>query len=136
MAVAEALANLIGADVESLGRVVLSANWMAAAGANEEEQALFDSVRAVGEELCPALGVAIPVGKDSLSMQTRWQDDVRDRSVVSPVTLIVSAFAPVQDVRTTRTPVCDAARDANPTSAIPKIAIPTCSRCSGRTACL
>jgi len=74
MAVAESLTNIVSADIESLSRVVLSANWMAAAGDNAEEQALFDAVTAVGQEFCPALGIAIPVGKDSLSMQTRWQD--------------------------------------------------------------
>ena len=101
LAVAEALTNLAAAPIESLSRVVLSANWMAAAGHDGEDQALFESVRAVGEELCPALGIAIPVGKDSLSMRTTWEA----RAVVSPVTLNVSAFAPVTDVRKTRTPL-------------------------------
>ncbi len=101
MAVAEALTNLAAAPMERLGRVVLSANWMAAAGHPGEDQALFEAVRAVGEELCPKLGIAIPVGKDSLSMRTVWED----RTVVSPVTLTVSAFAPVGDVRRTLTPV-------------------------------
>lgn len=104
MAVAESLTNIVSADIESLERVVLSANWMAAAGSNEEEQALFDAVTVVGEEMCPALGIAIPVGKDSLSMQTRWKQDGKDKAVVSPVTLIVSAFAPVVDVNNTVTP--------------------------------
>ena len=100
LAVAEALTNLAAAPIEDLARVVLSANWMAAAGQPGEDQALFEAVRAVGEELCPALGIAIPVGKDSLSMRTTWDG----RAVVSPVTLNVSAFAPVADVRGTRTP--------------------------------
>jgi phosphoribosylformylglycinamidine synthase len=100
MAVAEALTNLWSADVVSRDRVVLSANWMAAAGSGREDQALFDAVTAVGERFCPALGIAIPVGKDSLSMRTRWQD----REVVSPLTLIVSAFAPVNDASRTFTP--------------------------------
>ena len=104
MAVAESLTNIVSADIESLARVVLSANWMAAAGSNEEDQALFDAVTVVGEEMCPALGIAIPVGKDSLSMQTRWLEDGKNKSVVSPVTLIVSAFAPVADVKNTVTP--------------------------------
>jgi phosphoribosylformylglycinamidine synthase len=108
MAVAEAITNLAGAAIEDLGRVVLSANWMAAAGDNAEEQALFDSVKAVGMEFCPVLGIAIPVGKDSLSMRTRW-DEVE---VASPVTLIVSAFAPVVDVRKTLTPELDVAADS------------------------
>ncbi len=104
LAVAEALTNIVAADIESVDRVVLSANWMAAAGENAEEQALFDSVVAVGEELCPALGIAIPVGKDSLSMRTKWQSNGGEQSVTSPVSLIVSAFAPVNDVRGTLTP--------------------------------
>ncbi len=104
MAVAEALTNLVSADLEDIERVVLSANWMAAAGSNVEEQSLYDAVHAVGESFCPALGIAIPVGKDSLSMQTRWQEDGRDKAVTSPVTLIVSAFAPVRDVNLTTTP--------------------------------
>ena len=100
MAVGEALTNLCAASVTEIGRTVLSANWMAAAGDDAEEQALFDAVRAVGMELCPALGVAVPVGKDSLSMRTRWED----KEVTSPLTLIVSAFAPVADTRRTLTP--------------------------------
>ena len=110
IAVAESLTNIVSADIESLSRVVLSANWMAAAGSNTEEQALFDAVSAVGEEFCPALGIAIPVGKDSLSMQTRWQEGDASKAVVSPLTLIVSSFAPVEDARLTATPelqVCD-----------------------------
>ncbi len=107
MAVGEALTNLAAADIPELRRVVLSANWMAATGENAEEQALYEGVRAVGMELCPALGIAIPVGKDSLSMRTRWQD----REVVSPLTLIVSAFAPVADVRHTSTPVIGSEAD-------------------------
>ena len=106
MAVGEALTNLVAARVSDLSRVVLSANWMAAAGRGEEDQALFEAVRAVGMELCPALGIAIPVGKDSLSMHSAWQD--RDanqaRSVTSPMTLNVTAFAPVADIRQTLTP--------------------------------
>jgi phosphoribosylformylglycinamidine synthase len=101
MAVGEALTNLAAACIPDLKRVVLSANWMAASGENAEEQALFEAVEAVGMALCPALGIAIPVGKDSLSMRTRWDD----AEVVSPLTLIVSAFAPVADVRRTLTPV-------------------------------
>ena len=104
MAVAEALTNLFSADVSELKRVVLSANWMAAAGSDLEEQALFDAVHAVGMELCPELSIAIPVGKDSLSMSTRWRQDDSDIEVRSPMTLIVSAFAPVDDVRKTMTP--------------------------------
>jgi phosphoribosylformylglycinamidine synthase len=101
LAVGEALTNLAAARIPALRRVVLSANWMAAAGENAQEQALFEAVEAVGMELCPELEIAIPVGKDSLSMRTRWESG----EVVSPLTLIVSAFAPVSDVRRTLTPV-------------------------------
>ena len=104
IAVAEALTNIVSSDIEELGRVVLSANWMAAAGADIEEQSLFDSVVAVGEEFCPALGISIPVGKDSLSMQTRWSDQGEDKSVISPTTLVVTAFAPVTNVEKTISP--------------------------------
>ncbi|HMD59519.1 MAG TPA: phosphoribosylformylglycinamidine synthase, partial [Steroidobacteraceae bacterium] len=101
LAVSEAVTNLLAADVDSLAQVRLSANWMAAAGEPGEDAALYAAVRAVGEQLCPALGIAIPVGKDSLSMVTRWQDQGQPRSVIAPVSLIVSAFAPVADVRRT-----------------------------------
>jgi phosphoribosylformylglycinamidine synthase len=99
MAVGEALTNLVAAPVE-LSRVKLSANWMAAAGYPGEDAALYDTVKAVALELCPALGVSIPVGKDSLSMRTAWAD----KEMVSPLSLIVSAFAPVADVRGALTP--------------------------------
>jgi len=105
LAVAEAITNLLAADVGALSDIRLSANWMAACGTEGEDAALYDAVRAVGEEFCPQLGVAIPVGKDSLSMRTTWQSDGLERSVVAPVSLIVSAFAPVRDVRRTWTPV-------------------------------
>jgi phosphoribosylformylglycinamidine synthase len=105
LAVAEALTNLACVRVEDLSRVVLSANWMAAAGRGQEDQALFEAVQAVGMALCPALGIAIPVGKDSLSMHTAWSTETGDCSVTSPVTLNVSAFAPVPDVRDAVTPV-------------------------------
>ena len=104
MAVAEALTNLAAAPIASLSRVVLSANWMAACGDPEEDAALFDTVKTVGLELCPALGIAIPVGKDSLSMQARWSREGVMHEVRSPVSLIVSAFAPVSDVRKVLTP--------------------------------
>ena len=103
MAVAEAITNLLAAPIE-LGRVKLSANWMAACGEPGEDAALFDTVKAVGLELCPALGVGIPVGKDSLSMRTRWQDGGVSKQVTAPVSLIVTAFASVADVRDTFTP--------------------------------
>ncbi len=104
MAVGEAITNIAAAAIPSLRHVRLSANWMAACGEPGEDAALFDTVRAVGEELCPALGIAIPVGKDSLSMRTRWETPEGERAVVAPVSLIVSAFAPVIDVRRTLTP--------------------------------
>ncbi|MEM9057176.1 MAG: phosphoribosylformylglycinamidine synthase, partial [Pseudomonadota bacterium] len=114
MAVGEALTNLLAADVAALGDVRLSANWMAAAGDPEREAELFDTVRAVGLELCPALGIAIPVGKDSLSMRTRWQTERGDHQMEAPLSLIVSAFAPVTDVRRTATPVLETgARDTD-----------------------
>ncbi|HEY9026318.1 MAG TPA: phosphoribosylformylglycinamidine synthase, partial [Burkholderiaceae bacterium] len=103
MAVAEAITNLLAAPIE-LSRVKLSCNWMAACGEPGEDAALYDTVRAVGMELCPALGISVPVGKDSLSMRTKWQDDGKTKQVVAPVSLIVSAFASVADVRGTRTP--------------------------------
>jgi len=102
MAVGEALTNLASVRVESLERVKLSANWMAAAGHPGEDAALYDAVRAVGLELCPALGLDIPVGKDSLSMRTVW--DGGARSVVAPVSLIISAFCRTPDVRLAVTP--------------------------------
>lgn len=104
MAVGEALTNLAAARIAELGDVRLSANWMAAAGHGHEDQALFEAVEAVGMELCPALGIAIPVGKDSLSMRTVWDEGGEARSVTAPLSLIVSAFAPVTDVTGTLTP--------------------------------
>ena len=103
MAVAEALTNLLAAPFE-LSRVKLSANWMAACGEPGEDAALYDTVQAVGMALCPALGISIPVGKDSLSMRTRWQEDGQTRQVVAPVSLIVTAFVTLDDVRGTLTP--------------------------------
>jgi phosphoribosylformylglycinamidine synthase len=105
LAVAEAITNILAADIGALADIRLSANWMAACGEDGEDAALYAAVRAVGEQFCPALGIAIPVGKDSLSMKTVWQQDGQTRSVVAPVSLIVSAFATVTDVRRTWTPV-------------------------------
>jgi len=104
MAVGEALTNLAAAPVGELNRVKLSANWMAAAGCEGEDAALFDTVRAVALGLCPALGISIPVGKDSLSMRTAWEEGGKAREVIAPLSLIVSAFAPCEDVRRTLTP--------------------------------
>ena len=103
MAVGEALTNLAAAPVD-LARVKLSANWMAAAGHAGEDAALYDTVRAVALELCPALGISIPVGKDSLSMKTTWEEAGRRKEVVAPLSLIVSAFAPCADARRVLTP--------------------------------
>ncbi|MBI5461419.1 MAG: phosphoribosylformylglycinamidine synthase [Gammaproteobacteria bacterium] len=104
MAVGEAITNIACADIERIEDIRLSANWMAPAGHPGEDANLFDTVRAVGRELCPALGIAIPVGKDSVSMKTVWQEHGESREVTAPVSLIVTAFAPVADVRRTRTP--------------------------------
>ncbi len=103
MAVAEAITNLLAAPIE-LARVKLSCNWMAACGEPGEDAALYDTVRAVGLELCPALGISVPVGKDSLSMRTRWTDGGEAKQVTAPVSLIVSAFATLADVSGTLTP--------------------------------
>jgi phosphoribosylformylglycinamidine synthase len=103
MAVAEAITNLLAAPIE-LARVKLSCNWMAACGEPGEDAALYDTVAAVGLELCPALGISVPVGKDSLSMRTRWAEGSVSKQVTAPVSLIVTAFACVADVRPTLTP--------------------------------
>ncbi len=105
MAIGEAITNLLAADISHLEVVKLSANWMAACGVDGEDAKLYDSVRSIGMELCPALGISIPVGKDSLSMSTEWNEGGETKRVVSPVSLIISAFAPVQDVRKTLTPL-------------------------------
>ena len=107
MAVGEAITNLLAAPIE-LARVKLSANWMAACGEPGQDAALYETVKAVGMELCPALGVSIPVGKDSLSMRTVWSDAQGPKKVTSPVSLIVSAFATLADVRGTLTPQLNA----------------------------
>ena len=104
MAVGEAITNIAAAPIVDISDIKLSANWMAACGQPGEDAALFDTVKAVGMELCPALGISIPVGKDSLSMRTTWKDEQGSKAVTSPVSLIVSAFAPVHDVRHCLTP--------------------------------
>jgi phosphoribosylformylglycinamidine synthase len=103
MAVGEAITNLLAAPIE-LSRVKLSCNWMAACGEPGEDAALYATVKAVAAELCPALGIGVPVGKDSLSMRTRWDDGGRERQVTAPVSLIVTAFATLADVRPCLTP--------------------------------
>lgn len=104
MAIGEALTNVAAAAIEKIGDVKLSANWMAACGHEGEDASLFDTVKAVGMELCPELGISIPVGKDSLSMKSVWQADEGKREMYSPLSLIISAFAPVSDIRRTLTP--------------------------------
>jgi phosphoribosylformylglycinamidine synthase len=105
LAVGEAITNIAAAPIARIGDIRLSANWMAACGRPGEDAALFDTVRAVGIDLCPELGIAIPVGKDSLSMRASWEQDGERYEVVSPVSLIVSAFSPVTDVRKVLTPL-------------------------------
>ena len=104
MAVAEAITNIAASRINKLSDLKLSANWMAPAGHPGEDAGLYDTVKAVGMELCPELGICIPVGKDSMSMKTVWQQDGEDRSVTSPLSLVISAFAPVLDARKTLTP--------------------------------
>ncbi len=113
MAVGEAITNLLAAPI-TLSKVKLSANWMAACGEPGEDAALYDTVKAVGMDLCPALGVSIPVGKDSLSMRTKWADQGQARQVTAPVSLIVSAFASIDDVRPTLTPQLIVEEDGQP----------------------
>lgn len=104
LAVAEAITNIAATDIGSLKRVKLSANWMAAAGHPGEDAGLYAAVKAIGEELCPALEVTIPVGKDSMSMKTKWQQNGEDKAVTAPLSLIITAFARVEDIRKTVTP--------------------------------
>lgn len=103
LAVAESISNIMSAKIDQISDIKLSANWMAAAGQKGEDQALFEGVKAIGMEMCPALGIAIPVGKDSLSMRTTWNDEGVDKSVTSPMSGVITAFAPVTDVRKTLT---------------------------------
>ncbi|MFV9668701.1 phosphoribosylformylglycinamidine synthase [Pantoea sp. KXB25] len=111
LAVGEALTNLAATQIGSLKRVKLSANWMSAAGHPGEDAGLYAAVKAVGEELCPALGITIPVGKDSMSMKTRWQEGTEQREMTSPLSLVITAFARVEDVRRTVTPQLQADQD-------------------------
>jgi len=104
MAIGEAITNIAAARIARIGDIKLSANWMAAAGHPGEDARLYDTVRTVGMELCPQLGIAIPVGKDSMSMKTVWQQGDDKREMTAPLSLIISAFAPVSDVRRTLTP--------------------------------
>ena len=104
MAIGETITNMACAQIEQISDIRLSANWMSPAGYAGEDANLYDTVKAVGMELCPALGISIPVGKDSMSMRTVWRDGDIDKSVTSPVSLVITGFAPVADVRKTLTP--------------------------------
>ncbi|MCH9769507.1 MAG: phosphoribosylformylglycinamidine synthase [Gammaproteobacteria bacterium] len=104
IAVGEAITNIMAADLGELNEIALSANWMAAPRKNGEAAALFAAVKAIGMELCPELGISIPVGKDSLSMQASWQDEKLKQTIYSPISLVITAAAPIADVRRTLTP--------------------------------
>ncbi|WP_275289210.1 phosphoribosylformylglycinamidine synthase [Halomonas elongata] len=111
LAVAETITNLAAAPIARLGDIKLSANWMSAASHPGENQALYDAVHAVGMELCPALGIAVPVGKDSMSMRTAWEEGDEEKSVTSPLSLITTGFAPVTDALRTLTPEINLEQD-------------------------
>ncbi len=104
MAVGEAVTNIAAADIGGMNRIKMSANWMAAAGHPGEDAGLYEAVKAVGEELCPELDITIPVGKDSMSMKTKWEENGEEKSVTAPLSLVITAFARVEDVRNTVTP--------------------------------
>ncbi|RMA81418.1 phosphoribosylformylglycinamidine synthase [Umboniibacter marinipuniceus] len=104
LSITEVITNLAGTSIGQLSDIKLSANWMCAAGHNREDQALFEAVKTVGMEFCPELGLTVPVGKDSLSMRTQWKDGQEDKAVVAPLSLVVSGFTPVEDVRNAVTP--------------------------------
>lgn len=104
LAVGEALTNIAASYIGDIKRIKLSANWMTAAGHPGEDAGLYEAVKAVGEELCPALGLTIPVGKDSMSMKTAWQEDGEEKAVTSPLSLVITAFGAVKDIRKTLTP--------------------------------
>lgn len=104
MAIGEAITNIASTRIEKLSDIKLSANWMCAAGHQGEDEKLYRTVEAIGMDLCPALGITIPVGKDSMSMRTAWQDQGEDKAVTAPLSLVISAFSPVMDVRKTVTP--------------------------------
>ena len=104
LAVAESITNIAATNIGDIKRIKLSANWMSAAGHTGEDAGLYEAVKAVGEELCPALGITIPVGKDSMSMRTTWEENGEQKAVTAPLSLVISAFARVEDVRKTVTP--------------------------------
>jgi phosphoribosylformylglycinamidine synthase len=111
MAVAESLTNMIAAPIRGLEHVRVSANWMAPAGFEGNDAEMYDTARTIGAEFCPELGISIPVGKDSMSMQTVWEEGGEEKQVVSPMSLVISAFAPVDDVRKTLTPELKSAEE-------------------------
>jgi phosphoribosylformylglycinamidine synthase len=113
MAVTEAITNIASAPIDRISDVRLSANWMAAAGEEGQDAALYSAVKAIGMELCPALGIAIPVGKDSLSLKTDWEDQQQAKHMLAPVSLVISAFAPVTDARLAITPQLDSTGESN-----------------------
>ena len=111
MAIGEMITNIAAAPIENIEKIKLSANWMAAAGFEGQDAALYETVKAVGMELCPQLGISIPVGKDSMSMRTVWQENDQEQTVAAPISLIVTGFAPVTNVRKVLTPVMDNQQD-------------------------
>ena len=113
MAVAEAISNISAAAIGDIRDIKLSANWMCAAGYGSEDEALYDTVKTLGMEFCPALGITIPVGKDSMSMRTTWEDEGEQKSVTAPMSLVITAFSPVVDARLTVTPQLQPAADAS-----------------------
>lgn len=112
MAVGEAVTNLLAADIAKLSDIKLSANWMAAAGYGHEDQALYDTVKAIGQDFCPALGLTIPVGKDSLSMRSVWQQNGEAKSVTGPLSVVITGFSPVAEASKTLTPQLNTAQDS------------------------
>lgn len=104
LAVGESLTNIAATDIGDIKHIKLSANWMSPAGHPGEDAGLYEAVKAVGEELCPALGLTIPVGKDSMSMKTKWEENGESKEVTSPLSLVITAFGRVEDVRKTVTP--------------------------------
>ncbi len=112
MAIGEAITNIAATRIQQLSDIKLSANWMCAAGHKGEDEKLFRTVEAIGMELCPVLGITIPVGKDSMSMRTAWQENGEDKAITAPLSLVISAFAPVVDVRQTLTPQLQATTDS------------------------
>ena len=104
LAVGEAITNIAATNIGDIKNIKLSANWMSPAGHPGEDAGLYEAVKAVGEELCPALGLTIPVGKDSMSMKTKWEENGEQKEVTSPLSLVITAFARIEDVRKTITP--------------------------------